>query len=112
VSLDLLHTLSEKAVLTFTPFASLNPLPLMTPLLPLPTKDLFEPMLIGLVAALSYLTCTFGALDGHQLLALMAVWHPAPVPQGAQPVAVVVPSVPVKSKVLVKTIVKVSLEAR
>jgi hypothetical protein len=51
---------------------------------------------------LSYLTLTLGALACslvHQSFLLMAVWQPEPVPQGAQPVSVAVPSVPVKSKV-------------
>jgi hypothetical protein len=36
----------------------------------------------------------------HQLFWLIANWHAEAVPQGAQPVAVVVPSVPVKSNLV------------
>jgi hypothetical protein len=90
-------------MMTFlTPLTIRMPLPLMTPLLPTPMRDLLDLTVIPRIPALSYLTLTLGALACslvHQSFLLMAVWQPEPVPQGAQPVSVAVPSVPVKSKV-------------
>lgn len=42
----------------------------------------------------------------HQSLWSMATWQRVPVPQGAQPVPEVVPSVPRKSKVFVRTMTR------
>jgi hypothetical protein len=44
-------------MMTFlAPLAIWRPLPLITPLLPMPMMDLFDPTLIGLGPALSYVT--------------------------------------------------------
>jgi hypothetical protein len=88
----------------FAPLAIRRPLPRITPLLPTPMMDLLEPMLMAVTPALSYLTWT--GLEpvpafplSHQLAELMASWPPLPghvLDAGRQPVAVVVPSVPLK----------------
>lgn len=45
-----------------TPLTMRRPLPMMTPLLPWPTSDLFDLTVMPSRPALSYLTLTLGAL--------------------------------------------------
>lgn len=48
-------------MMLLAPLTIFRPFPLITPALPEPTSDLFDLTVMGVIAALSYLTETLGA---------------------------------------------------